>query len=174
METQDTDITNRVASSGLITIDLKDYSPAGQRIIYDVGDNLFAGLVLREKDFRQFLKINDWSVYKDIHVAITCSVDAIVPVWAYMLLATHLEPFAASIIFGDMDKLEDELFRKALENLDAPSYKDAKVVIKGCSDLPVPASAFVRITHMLKPYVQSIMYGEPCSTVPVYKRPVKR
>jgi len=173
METQDTDITNRVASSGLVTIDLKDYYPAGQRIVYDIGDNLFAGLILREKDFRQFLKNNDWSPYKGAHVAITCSVDAVVPVWAYMLLAAHLEPFAASIMFGDMDKLEYELFMKALEKVDASSYKDAKVVIKGCGDLPVPAGAFVRITHMLKPYVQSIMYGEPCSTVPIYKRPTK-
>jgi Protein of unknown function (DUF2480) len=173
METQrlELEIVNRVANSGLVTLDLKDYYPTGKRIIYDIGENLFEGLILREKDFRQFLKENDWSKYQDANVAITCSADAIVPMWAYMLLAVHLESFASNVMFGNTEDLEKELFRKAMEKIDLRFYENKKVVIKGCSDLPIPTSAYVEITRLLKPYVQSIMYGEPCSTVPIYKRP---
>lgn len=171
MEMQETEIVNRVAGSGLLTLDLKDFFPQEGFVVYDIKDNLFGGLILREKDFRQFLKNNDWSQYKNANVAITCSADAIVPVWAYMLLATYLEPFVSTIVFGDAEDIKKELFRKSLSKLDLQLYKDAKVVVKGCGELPIPASAYVEVTRILKPVAQSIMYGEPCSTVPIYKRP---
>lgn len=170
METQETEIVNRVANSGLVTLDLKDFSPTEECVVYDMKDNLFGGLVLREKDFRQFLGDNDWSKYRNTNVAITCSVDAIVPVWAFMLLAAYMEPFANTIVFGDANDMERELFRNALAKINIHSYKDARVVVKGCGQLPIPTSAYVEITRLLKPVVRSIMYGEPCSTVPIYKR----
>ncbi len=167
METQ---VINRIAGSGLVTLDLKDFLPAEACAVYDIKDNLFGGFVLKEKEFREFLKGNDWDKYRNTNVAITCSVDAVVPVWAYMLLAAYLEPFASSVVFGDRNDLEKELFRKALAKINLQPYKDAKVVVKGCGDVPIPVSAYVEITRILKPVAQSIMYGEPCSTVPIYKR----
>lgn len=167
------EIINRVAQSPLITIDLKDYYDRGERVIYDLKDNLYEGIILKEKDFRQFLKDNDWSQYQDKHVGIHCSVDAIIPHWAYMLLVVRLEPYARTIVFGDMEILEAELFRKALSSLEPSEYQDRKVVVKGCGDVNIPAFAFTEITRLLKPFASSIMYGEPCSTVPIYKRPVK-
>jgi hypothetical protein len=169
MEEQDI-IINKVASSGLLTLDLEDYYHPGQRVVYDIKDNLFHGLILREKDFREFLKTHDWSQYTGKNVAIICSADAIVPTWAYMLLATHLEPYANFFVFGDLKTLEEALFTQALAGIDITSFKDARVVVKGCGNLPVPAYAYVEITRLLKPHVKSLMYGEPCSTVPVYKK----
>jgi hypothetical protein len=167
----DSEIINRVAASGLITLDLADYYHKGERVVYDLKANLFQELILREKDFRQFLKDNDWTVYKGKNVAIICSADAIVPVWAYMLLATYLEPHANLVVFGDLQALEQALFQKAIDSINIDDYKDAKVVVKGCGDLPIPIYAYAEITRLLRPIVQSLMYGEPCSTVPIYKRP---
>lgn len=164
-------IINRVAQSALITLDLEDLYPEGQRAQIDVKEVLFQGLILREKEFRQWVKMQDWSQYKDKHVAIHCTADAIVPVWAYMLVATALEPHTDSFIFGTPEALEDFLFLKRLENIEGADYQDAKVVVKGCSKKPVPVSAYVEITKKLRPYAASIMYGEPCSTVPLYKKP---
>lgn len=164
-------IINRVAQSTLVSIDLEEYYPEGQRVLVDIKEVLFQGLLLREKEFRQWVKEHDWSQYAAKHVAITCTADAIVPVWAYMLIASVLEPHTSSFVFGDLDALEDYLFREALAPLQGADYQDAKVVVKGCSHKPVPVSAYVEITRKLRPYVASLMYGEPCSTVPLYKKP---
>lgn len=162
-------IVNKVANSGLISFDLALYYPAGERLVYDIKDNLFQGLILKEKEFREFVKNYDWERFKGKNVAITCSVDAIVPTWAYMLLAVKLEPYANMLIFGDMNDLEDALFRDALSKIDLEKYKGERIVVKGCGDTQVPVSAYVELTRKLRPIVKSIMYGEPCSTVPLYK-----
>lgn len=171
---EEREIVNRVAQSPLITINLEEFYGKGERVLYDLAENLYEGIILREKDFRQFLKAHDWSQYQDKHVAIHCSADAIVPDWAYMLLAAKLEPFACTIIFGDLDALESELFRNALRDLDPAKFKDKKVVVKGCGDIKIPVSAYTEITRLLRPYVSSLMYGEPCSTVPIYKNSPSR
>ncbi len=169
METEE--IVNRVASSGLITFDLEEYYHPGERIFYDLKDNLFQGVILREKDFREFLKTNDWSIYKGKNVAIGCTEDAILPTWAYMLLTLKLTPFAHTIVFGNLTELENKLFYDALAAVKPEEYRDKKVVVKGCSKVPVPPSAYIEITRLLQPVVQSLMFGEPCSTVPLYKKP---
>lgn len=164
-------IINRVAQSGLITLDLEEYYPPGQRVVYDLKDNLFMGLILKEKDFREFLKNHDWTQYTGKSVAVICSEDAIVPTWAYMLLAVHLEPYAHTVVFGDLAELETKLFFDAINRIDPEEYRNARVVVKGCSKVPVPTAAYVEITRRLRPVVQTLMFGEPCSTVPLYKRP---
>lgn len=163
------EITNKVATSGLITIDLEDLHVKGERVLFDIKGWLFEELILREKDFREYIKQHDWTQYKDKLVAVTCSADAIVPTWAYMLIATALQPFAKKIVFGDLKKLEETLFSEQLSKLNPEDYKDQKIVIKGCSNIDVPVSAYVELTALLRPIVKSIMYGEPCSTVPVWK-----
>lgn len=164
------EIVNKVEQSGIITIDLEDYYPSGERVLLDIKDLLFQGLILREKDFREFVKNQDWTIYKDKYVALTCSADAIVPTWAYMLLATHLEPYAKKVVFGDLEILETILYNEALAKLDIDAYKNARIVVKGCGNLPVPKAAYVEITRLLRPVAKSIMYGEACSTVPLYKQ----
>jgi hypothetical protein len=163
-------IVNKVAASGLMTLNLELYYNQGERVVYDIKENLFHGLMLREKDFREFIKDHDWTFYSGKNVAVTCSADAIVPTWAYMLLATKMKPYANEVVFGSLETLEAVLLSKALSKLDLDLYKDQRVVIKGCADVEVPVSAYVEITNLLTPVVKSIMYGEPCSTVPVYKR----
>lgn len=164
-------IVNRVANSPLISLDLEQYYPEGERVIYDLKDNLYEETILREKDFRAFIKEHDWSQYATKNVAITCSVEAIVPTWAFMLLASRISPVANHVTLGNLEDLERELFTKALSKLDLDEFKEAKVVVKGCSDKSVPASAYVEIVRLLQPIASSIMFGEPCSTVPVYKKP---
>lgn len=161
---------NKVAASGLITFNLEEYLHQGERLVYDIKDNLFHGLMLREKDFREFIKNHDWSVYADKNVAIICSADAIVPTWAYMLLANKMKPYANEVVFGNLEILEAVLFTKALAKVDVAAFAGERVVVKGCGDIEVPVSAYVEITNLLTPVVKSIMYGEPCSTVPIYKR----
>lgn len=163
-------IVNKVALSGLVSFDLADFYPQGERVLYDIKDNLFHGLILREKDFREFVKGHDWAQYQNKHVAITCSADAIVPTWAYMLLASRLQPYAASIVFGDLNTLETVLFDRALASLDLGQYRDQRIVVKGCGEIPVPTAAFVELTSRLVAVAKSVMYGEPCSTVPIFKR----
>jgi Protein of unknown function (DUF2480) len=162
-------IENKVANSGLISLDLEDYYPSGERLIYDLKQNLFMELILKEKDFRTFLKENDWSFYKDSHVAIKCSVDAIVPTWAYMLLATYLEPHVKTLVFGDLEALETQIYKNVFDNLDWKPFLDARVVVKGCSKIKIPTAVYVELSQRLKPIVKSLMFGEPCSTVPLYK-----
>lgn len=163
-------IINKVASSGLITLNLEEYFHKGERVVYDIKDNLFHELILKEKDFREFIKAHDWSQYLGKNIALTCTADAIVPTWAYMLLANKLQPFANDIVFGNLETLEKVLFTKALAKIDINSFAGERVVVKGCADIPVPVSAYVEITALLTPVAKSIMYGEPCSTVPIYKR----
>lgn len=164
------EIINRVAQSALQTINLEDLYPSGERKELDIKDQLFQGLILREKDFREFVKTHDWSQYQDSYVAVFCSADAIVPTWAYMLLASRLEPYARFVLFGTPQELETHLFLQELKSFDVESYRDKPVVVKGCFDKPIPTSAYMEITRMLAPVAKSIMYGEPCSTVPIFKR----
>lgn len=169
MEIQE-NIINKVAQSGLLSLDLADFYPTGERMLYDIKDNLFQGLMLREKDFREFIKEHNWEAYSGKHIAISCSVDAIVPTWAYMLLANRMAPYAKTVVFGDLDLLETILFERELSKLDLEKYRDERVVIKGCGEIAIPDSAYIDITVKLTGIVRSIMYGEPCSTVPIYKR----
>jgi hypothetical protein len=165
-------IINKVAQSGLITFNLEDYYDKNERVVFDIKECLYMGLILREKDFREFVKTNNWEQYRDKNLAITCSADAIVPTWAYMLIASKLSGIANYYFFGDLNNLENSLFQKALSDIDVEYYRDKKLVIKGCGNLPVPINAYVEISRLLLPVVNSIMYGEPCSTVPVYKRKI--
>jgi hypothetical protein len=167
------EIINKVAGSGIIQLDLEEIAPQGERVLYDIKQNLWQELVLKEEDFRNFIKTNDWSFYKDKYVALTCSTDAIVPTWAYMLLISALKPFAKKVIYGDLNTLDTVLWVEALKQLDDDQYNDARVVVKGCSTIPVPEAAFTELTNILLPRVKSLMFGEPCSTVPVYKAPKK-
>lgn len=171
MRMEENEIVNRVASSSLMTFDLEEYYRPEERASIDIKEQLFQGLILREKDFRAFIKAHDWDRYKNKLVAIFCSVDAIVPTWAYMLLAIALEPFASKVFFGTQEELERELFLEALAKIDWERYRNAKVVVKGCSNVNVPISAYVEAANKLKPLVSSLMFGEPCSTVPLYKKP---
>ncbi|MES2417304.1 MAG: DUF2480 family protein [Bacteroidota bacterium] len=163
-------IVNKVANSGLVTFNLETYFHNGERLVYDIKDNLFHGLILKEQDFRAFIKEHNWEQYQGKNVAITCSADAIVPTWAYMLLANKMEPYANEVVFGSLAVLEAVLYAKALAKIDINDFADQRVVIKGCADIDVPISAYVEITALLTPVAKSIMYGEPCSTVPIFKR----
>ncbi len=164
------EIVNRVANSSLITFDLEKLHVPGERVVYDIKDHLFQGLILREKDFREHVKDYPWSEYKDKLVSIVCTADAVVPTWAYMLLAVALKPYAKRIFFGGVDEMEKELFHEQLLSIDWEQYRGAKVVVKGCSDVHVPVSAYVEATSQLSSVAASVMYGEPCSTVPIFKR----
>lgn len=163
------EIVNKVANSGLVTIDLEEYYPKGDRVLFDIKPLLFQELILKEKDFRDFIKQHDWTSYKDKFVAITCTADAIVPTWAYMLVSLALEPFAKKIVFGNLETIEIVLFHEVLSAIDYSEYKGKRIVIKGCSNLPVSINAYVELAKNLRPFAKSIMYGEPCSTVPLYK-----
>ena len=168
---EEKEIVNRVASSSLVTFDLEQHHTPGERVLLDIKDQLFQGLILKEKDFREFIRVNDWSQYKHKFVAITCSEDAIIPAWAYMLLTSVLEPHARTIVFGNLEDLETKIFFDTLAAIDWNQFNNAKVVIKGCSKVDVPMGAYVEATRLLRPHAASIMFGEPCSTVPVYKKP---
>lgn len=162
-------IFNKVANSSIITINLEDFYVVGERVVFDIKPFLFKELILKEKDFRDFVKTYDWSFFKNKFVGIICSSDAIVPTWAYMLISIALEPFAKQTFFGNLNEIETFLFLETLSKINVSLYKDARVVIKGCGDKKIPFNAFVQLTSLLKPVVKSIMYGEPCSTVPLYK-----
>ena len=168
------EIINKVANSGLITIDLEEYYPKGERVLFDLKPLLFQELILKEKDFREFIKNHDWALYQNKLVAITCTADAIVPTWAYMLISIALEPFAKKIVFGNLQTLETVLFNDALQTINYSDYTDKRIVIKGCGNLPVTTHAYVELVNGLRPFAKSIMYGEPCSTVPLYKAPVQK
>lgn len=163
------EIVNKVAESGLVTVDLEELYIPGERILFDLKSWLFEELILKEKDFREQIKNHNWTQYQNKLVALTCTADAIVPTWAFMLVATKLEPFAKKIVFGDLKKLEEDLFHEQIQKLNLKNYQDQRIVIKGCSKIEVPASAYVEITSLLRPVAKNIMYGEPCSTVPIYK-----
>ena len=163
------EIVNRVSQSKLVTFNLEDYYPKGNRVALDIKDWLFEGLILREKDFRAQLEEFDWSEYQDCYVALSCSTDAIIPGWAYMLIATKLQPYARKIIIGDMEMLESSLYQSVLENLDVSEFSDKPVIIKGCSNKPVPANAYLWATTKIQSVAKSVMYGEACSSVPLFK-----
>lgn len=162
---------NKVAESGLISLDLEKWYPKDETAVFDLKDHLFMGMILKEKDFRDALKATDWTIYQNKSVAITCSADAIIPVWAYMLVASNLQPYAKEIVMGDEKELHKTLFLKNLAAIDINEYADQRVVIKGCGETPIADYVYMEITKLLRPVVKSIMYGEPCSTVPVYKKP---
>jgi hypothetical protein len=163
-------IVNKVAQSGLITLDLEAYLPKGEIIAFDLKDHLFMGLILKEKDFREALKNKDWTPYLNKNVAIICSVDAIIPVWAYMLTATYLQPVAKEIFVGTETEMYKHLVLKNLNAINIDEYKEQRVVVKGCGEVPIDNYAYAEITKLLTPVAKSIMYGEPCSTVPIYKK----
>lgn len=162
-------ITNRVSASSIVSFDLEDLYTPGERVLFDIKDLLFQELILKEKDFRDFIKTHDWSRYTAKHVAITCTADAVVPTWAFMLLSIALQPFAATVVFGTLPELEQQLFYQKLSSTDWRKFESAKVVVKGCSKIQVPVSAYVEVVSRLRPVASSIMYGEPCSTVPLFK-----
>lgn len=161
---------NKVAESGILTLNLGDYYPKEAVVLFDMKDYLFMGLILKEKDFREALKLLDTAVYKDKIAAITCSADAVIPMWAYMLAASVLQPFAKEIVFANEDQAKKHLLLKNIAGIPVKEFTDKRVVIKGCGEMPVPEEAYIEITKMLRPVVKSIMYGEPCSTVPVFKK----
>lgn len=164
------EIVNKVAASGLVTINLEEFYPVGDRVSIDLAEQLWQGLALREKDFRSWIQTHDWSQYEGKHVAVFCSVDAIIPAWAFMLVASALSDYAVTVVQGNRNELEEVLFRKVVDDLNLSAYHDKRCVVKGCSNLPVPQSAYTHLVVRLRPVVRSIMFGEPCSTVPVYKR----
>ena len=165
------EIINRVKSSGIIQLDMGDFFSSAEIVGYDLAQNLWQGIALREKDFREFIKTNDWDQYQGKHVAIYCSADAIVPSWAYMLVASSLNGLAKSSHFGEPQEVEQELLLEVIAAIDPNEYEDARVVIKGCGDKHVSEKAWMAITNKLKPVVRMLMYGEPCSTVPIFKKP---
>lgn len=169
----DQPLVNRVANSGLITLKLEEFFPTQELAVFDLKDYLFMEMILKEKDFRQALKEHNWEQYQDKILLVYCSADAIIPVWAYMLVATYAAPYAHDIFQGTADDFYRSYFLRQLDQLDTEQYRDQRLVIKGCSDHPVPPAAYLEITRKLQPLVKSIMYGEPCSTVPVYKQPRK-
>jgi hypothetical protein len=164
------EIVNKVAQSGLTTIDLESFYPEGKVLSFDLKDYLFKGLILREKDFREALSGIDWKQYQDAVVAVHCSNDAIIPQWAYMLVAVYAAPYAHKIYFGNTDLALAKYYQEVVDGLDVLVYTDERIVIKGCSKHPVPTDAYVALTRKLRMVAKSVMYGEPCSTVPLFKR----
>lgn len=164
------EIINRVAQSKLITFNLEDHYPEGKRMELDIKDWLFEGFILKEKDFRAAVENHDWSKYQGAYVAVFCSTDAIIPGWAYMLITVKLAEFAKKTVQGSLEDLESMLYQSVIENLNVSEFQDKSVIIKGCSKKPVPLNAYLFMTAKLKPVVKSVMYGEACSAVPLYKR----
>jgi Protein of unknown function (DUF2480) len=163
-------IINKVAESGLITIDLADYYPKEQILMFDLKDHLYMGLILKEKEFRAALKNFDWERYRDKVIGLTCSADAIVPPWAYMLVASYLQPIAKDVIMGSEKEVARTILIRNICNINVSAFADQRVVVKGCGDVPIEEFAYMEITKLLRPVAKTIMYGEPCSTVPIYKR----
>jgi hypothetical protein len=163
-------IINRVANSGLVSIDLEDYLPKEETTLFDLKDHLFRGLILKEKDFREALKNLDWNQYAGKNVAITCTADAIIPMWAYMLIASYLQPVAKEIYTGTMEEMHKYLFLKNISSIETDVYTDQRVIVKGCGDHPIDSSAYAEIAKLLRRVAKSIMYGEACSNVPIYKK----
>lgn len=164
------EIINRVANSKLVTINLEDYYPEGKRVLFDIKDWLYEGFVLREKDFRNQVSEHDWSQYQDNYVALTCSSDAIIPAWAFMLLSIHLEPYTRKTVIGSLETLETSIYQDVINTIDVIEFTDKPIIIKGCAKKPVPQNAYIMLASKLKPIAKSIMYGEACSSVPLFKK----
>jgi len=164
-------IVNKVSESGLITLDLEQYYPRDTVALFDLKDYLFMGLILKEKDFREALKNLDWDAYRNKYVGVTCSADAIIPPWAYMLAAAYLQPVAKDVIMGDEKEVHKTIFLQNIQGIDVNEFTGQRVVVKGCGETPIGEFAYMEITKRLRPVAKTIMYGEPCSTVPIYKTP---
>ena len=164
------EIVNKVAKSPLVTIDLEEFYPEGKRIVFDLKDFLYEELILREKDFREQLKNHNWEQYRDAYVAMDCSTDAIIPSWAFLLVATYLQPFARKIVKGNLVDLETSVYQEIISNLDVSPYENKKIIVKGCSRKPIPDAAYIQLIEKIQPSIQSLMYGEACSTVPLLKK----
>jgi hypothetical protein len=163
-------IVNKVSESGIITLDLEDYYPKEEVVVFDLKDYLFMGLILKEKDFRAALQNINWQQYENKITALTCTADAIIPMWAYMLVASYLQPYTQQIVFGNREAAIANIISKNISNINTADFTDKRVVVKGCGDIQIPEAAYLEITNKLRPVVKSLMYGEPCSTVPVYKK----
>ena len=166
----ETTFVNKVAESGILTLNLEDYYPKQDVAVFDMKEHLFMGLILKEKDFREVLKTFDTTIFSNKIVALTCSADAVIPMWAYMLVASLLQPIASEIIYGTESFAKETVLLRNIEQINTTTFNDARVVIKGCGELPIGEAAYIAITQKLRPVAKSIMYGEPCSTVPVYKK----
>ena len=163
-------IKNKVAESGIMSLDLEDFYPKGDIVVFDIKDYLFMGLILKEKDFRLALQNVAIENYRDKYVAVTCTADAIIPMWAYMLIASTLQPVAKDVVYGNEQTLINTVFIKGLSSINGEEYADKRVVVKGCGEVQIPETAYLEITNILRPHAKSIMYGEPCSTVPIFKK----
>ena len=163
-------IINKVAESGLITLDLEQFIPEKDVVLFDLKDYLFMGLILKEKDFRNALQVLDWQQYLDKYVAVTCTADAVIPVWAYMLVGVNLQPIARDVFFGNEEELKKQVLLKNVQQLDVSGFADKRIVVKGCGEVPIGDYAYLEISKKLRPVAKSIMYGEPCSTVPIFKK----
>jgi hypothetical protein len=166
----DGEIVNRVAASKLVTLDLEDFYPPGERVAIDLKDWLYEGLVLREKDFRNAVQAHDWSAYEGKYAAVLCSTDAIIPSWAYLLVTISLAPFAKKVVIGSLELLESHLYEAIIDSLPLDPFKDRPVIIKGCSEKNIPETAYASLVSRLLPVAGSLMYGEACSSVPLYKK----
>ncbi|WP_420571526.1 DUF2480 family protein [Kordia sp.] len=164
------EIINRVAQSKLVTFDLEDYYPSGERVLFDISDWLMEGLILREKDFRKHVAEYDWSQHQGQYVALCCTTDAIIPAWAYMLISANITPFVEKVIIGTLENLESFIYQDIINNLDVSEYQDKPVIIKGCANKPIPDNAYAMMTTKLHNVARSVMYGEACSSVPLYKK----
>jgi hypothetical protein len=164
------DIINKVALSPLLQLDLEDYFPKEEIVVFDLKPYLFMELILKEKDFRAVLENLDWTFYRDKLVAVTCTADAVIPMWAYMLVASYLQPVAKDVLFGDEKTALQQVFLKNINSINIDEFQDKRIVVKGCGGLPIGEFAYIEITKKLRPVAKGIMYGEPCSTVPIYKK----
>ncbi len=167
------EIINRVANSKLITIDLEDFYPDGRRIVFDISQWLYDGLILKEKDFREKVQNHDWSQYQDNYVALTCKTEAIIPSWAYLLITTVISAYAKKIVVGNLELLETIIFQDILSDFNLENFQDKPIIIKGCSAKPIPQTIYIQLVEKLRPIAKSILYGEACSSVPLYKRKVQ-
>jgi len=165
-----TAIVNRVANSPLITINLEDFYPEGKRVLLDISPWLYKNQILKEKNFRVFVAEHNWAQYKNTYVALYCSTEAIIPSWAYLLITSKLINFTKIVLVGDLDLLETVIFAEVINKINLNIYKNKPVIIKGCSKIQIPNSAFTLLIKKLQPVVKSLMYGEACSTVPIFKK----
>jgi Protein of unknown function (DUF2480) len=164
------EFVNKVAESGLITIDLENWYPKGEIVVFDLKDYLFMGMIVKEKEFRDTLKNTDWEVYRNKMVSVVCSADAIIPSWAFMLVASYLQPVCKELALATPEEMRKQVFLRNIQSINSVDYKDQRVIVKGCGDTPIGDFAYLEITRILRPVVRSLMYGEPCSTVPVFKK----